>query len=210
MNLNQKRKQIFNDVKNYVEVNGWNIEIFLNLKNSNFDYNEIISLFPNGYLSTIQMYLDDINSKMALESKKLNLIQLRLHERVRELCILRLNIMQKEKKFVVKTYNHLCLPQNYKFSSKNLYKTIDQIWFLSGDNSTDFNFYTKRIILAGIYTSTMIHFINNENIDGTIDFLNNQLKKVKYIPKFKNRINDIVKILPQILKYKKKFNEFRQ
>tara|TARA_Y100000590_G_scaffold364578_1_gene423041 strand:- start:18 stop:650 length:633 start_codon:yes stop_codon:yes gene_type:complete len=210
MNLNQKRKQIFNDVKNYVEVNGWNKEIFLNLKNSNFDYNEIISLFPNGYLSTIQMYLDDINSKMALESKKLNLIQLRLHERVRELCILRLNIMQKEKKFVVKTYNHLCLPQNYKFSSKNLYKTIDQIWFLSGDNSTDFNFYTKRIILAGIYTSTMIHFINNENIDGTIDFLNNQLKKVKYIPKFKNRINDIVKILPQILKYKKKFNEFRQ
>ncbi len=210
MNLNQKRKQIFNDVKNYVEVNGWNKEIFLNLKNSNFDYNEIISLFPNGYLSTIQMYLDDINSKMALESKKLNLIQLRLHERVRELCILRLNIMQKEKKFVIKTYNHLCLPQNYKFSSKNLYKTIDQIWFLSGDNSTDFNFYTKRIILAGIYTSTMIHFINNENIDGTIDFLNNQLKKVKYIPKFKNRINDIVKILPQILKYKKKFNEFRQ
>ena len=86
MNLNQKRKQIFNDVKNYVEVNGWNKEIFLNLKNSNFDYNEIISLFPNGYLSTIQMYLDDINSKMALESKKLNLIQLRLHERVRELC----------------------------------------------------------------------------------------------------------------------------
>ena len=210
MNLNQKRKQIFNEVKNYVEVNGWNKEIFLNLKNSNFDYNEIISLFPNGYLSTIQMYLDDINSKMALESKKLNLIQLRLHERVRELCILRLNIMQKEKKFVIKTYNHLCLPQNYKFSSKNLYKTIDQIWFLSGDNSTDFNFYTKRIILAGIYTSTMIHFINNENIDGTIDFLNNQLKKVKYIPKFKNRINDIVKILPQILKYKKKFNEFRQ
>ena len=210
MNLNQKRKQIFNDVKNYVEVNGWNKEIFLNLKNSNFDYNEIISLFPNGYLSTIQMYLDDINSKMALESKKLNLIQLRLHERVRELCILRLNIMQKEKKFVVKTFNHLCIPQNYKFSSKNLYKTIDQIWFLSGDNSTDFNFYTKRIILAGIYTSTMIHFINNENIDGTIDFLNNQLKKVKYIPKFKNRINDIVKILPQILKYKKKFNEFRQ
>lgn len=210
MNLNQKRKQIFNDVKNYVEVNGWNKEIFLNLKNSNFDYNEIISLFPNGYLSTIQMYLDDINSKMALESKKLNLIQLRLHERVRELCILRLNIMQKEKKFVVKTYNHLCLPQNYKFSSKNLYKTIDQIWFLSGDNSTDFNFYTKRIILAGIYTSTMIHFVNNKNIDKTIDFLNNQLKRVKYIPKFKNRIKDIVNIFPQILKYKKKFNEFRQ
>ena len=210
MNLNQKRKQIFNDVKNYVEVNGWNKEIFLNLKNSNFDYNEIISLFPNGYLSTIQMYLDDINSKMVLESKKLNLIQLRLHERVRELCILRLNIMQKEKKFAIKTFNHLCLPQNYKFSSKNLYKTVDQIWFLSGDSSTDFNFYTKRIILAGIYTSTMIHFVNNKNIDKTIDFLNNQLKRVKYIPKFKNRIKDIVNIFPQILKYKKKFNEFRQ
>ena len=33
MNLSHKRKQIFNDVKNYVEVNGWNKEIG-NLKNT--------------------------------------------------------------------------------------------------------------------------------------------------------------------------------
>ena len=34
---------------------------------------------------------------------------------------------------------------------KNLYKTVDNMWYLAGDNSTDFNFYTKRLTLALIY-----------------------------------------------------------
>lgn len=31
---------------------------------------------------------------------------------------------------------------------------VDDIWYWAGDRSTDFNWYTKRALLAGIYTST--------------------------------------------------------
>ena len=37
---------------------------------------------------------------------------------------------------------------------ENLSLMVDDIWYMAGDKSTDFNWYTKRAILAAIYTST--------------------------------------------------------
>ena len=152
----------------------------------------------------------EINSKMTVESQKINLIRLRIHERIREIFILRLKIMSKEKKLISKTFFYLLLPQNYKLALKNLYKTVDQMWFLAGDNSTDFNFYSKRVILASIYTSVMMHFVNNDNIDKTIILLKKQLKRVSNISKIKSRINEITKIIPQIIKLGKHINFVKQ
>ena len=42
----------------------------------------------------------NINIKMTYESKGLNLIRLKVHQRIRELCIMRLNIFAREKKFL--------------------------------------------------------------------------------------------------------------
>ena len=210
-NLNKLRYEVLADSKKYVSKNGWNHNLFKNLSaTSKFKYSEIIALFPEGYLSLVELYLEEINTLMTLQSKKINLIQLRVHERIRVIIILRLKIMLKEKKLVSRTYLHLLLPQNYKLALKNLYKTVDQMWFLAGDNSTDFNFYSKRVILASIYASVMMHFVNNDNIDKTIILLNKQLKRVSNIPKIKSRINEITKIIPQVIKLGKHINFVKQ
>ena len=156
------------------------------------------------------MYLEEINLKMTKNSKKINLIRLRTHERVRELVKLRLNIMLKEKILVKKTFIHLLLPFNHKIAYKNLYRTVDQIWFLAGDNSTDFNFYSKRMILATIYTSTISHFINNDDYQETINFLEKNLKKVSLIPKLKNKTKNFSEFLLKSIKFKKNFSSFTQ
>lgn len=205
MNLKNIRKNIYKEAKITARKYGWSENLFDNMSNeSSYTCKEIYDLFPEGYLSIVQMYLEEIDEKMTKESENINLIRLKTHERIRELCILRLNIMAKEKDLVSKTFLHLLLPHNYKFSSKNLYKTVDQIWFLAGDNSTDFNFYSKRIILASIYTSTMIHFINNDNMDDTLFLLNKLLRRVSKIPQIKSNINDFTKIIPQIFKLGRK------
>jgi ubiquinone biosynthesis protein COQ9 len=211
MNLKNIRKNIYKEAKLTARKNGWSENLFDNISNeSSYTCKEIYDLFPEGYLSIVQMYLEEIDEKMTKESEKINLIRLKTHERIRELCILRLNIMVKEKDLVSKTFLHLLLPHNYKFSSKNLYKTVNQIWFLAGDNSTDFNFYSKRIILASIYTSTMIHFINNDNMEDTLFLLNKLLRRVSKIPQIKSNINNFTKIIPQIFKLGKKFNFVKQ
>jgi len=211
MNLKKLRNNIYKEAKLTAMKVGWNESLFDNIANESvYTYEEIYALFPGGHLSIIQMYLDEIDQAMTKESEKINLIRLKTHERIRELCILRLNIMTKEKDLISKTFLHLLLPNNYKFSSKNLYRTVDQIWFLAGDNSTDFNFYSKRVILASIYTSIMIHFINNDNMEETLFLLNKLLRRVSKIPKIKSNISDFTKILPQLLELGKKFNFVKQ
>ena len=211
MNINQIRNQILQDAKPSIVKYGWTDDLFIKIsKTSKYKTEDIKALFPKGNKPLIEMYLKEINNKMNIDSKKLNLIRFKVHERIRELIILRLKIMQKEKILITKTFYYLLMPQNYKLASRNLYKTLDQIWFLAGDNSTDFNFYTKRAILGSVYSATIIHFINNNNINKTIDVLNNKLKIVSKIPILKNRSKDIIKIIPQILKLQKKISFFKQ
>ena len=205
------RNQILQEAKLCVAIYGWNDNLFLNISNkSKFNYDEIKVLFPYGYKTILQMYLDEINNKMTANSVNLDLIRLKTHERIRELIILRLKILEKEKKLIQKTFLYLLLPHNYRLSSKNLFKVVDQIWFLSGDNSTDFNFYSKRIILGSIYTNTMIHFINNKNIEETIIILNKQLKRVSQIPKLKKRITNTVNLIPKLFRLGNFFPIFKQ
>ena len=211
MNINKIRKQLLQESKIHASNFGWNENLFINMsQKSKYQYEEIRSFFPGGYKSLIQLYLDELNEKMTIDSKKINLLRLKLHERIRELVILRLKIMMKEKKLIIKTFLYLLLPHNLKFSSKNLYATIDQIWFLAGDTSTDFNFYSKRAILSSIYTITLIHFINNEDIDETIFILNKQLKRVSLIPKIKNKTKELFIFMPKFLKIGRKFSFFKQ
>ena len=189
MQLNRIRNEILSETKPYVIKYGWNEKMFNKvIKNSYYDSSLILNLFPEGYISLVQLYLNEINNQMNNESKKLNLIRLKVHERIKELCILRFKIMIKEKELITKTFIHLLLPINYSFSLRNLYKTVDQIWFLAGDSSTDFNFYSKRAILASIYSATILHFINNDNVEETISFLNKKLKNVSKIPKIKESL----------------------
>ena len=211
MKLNKIRNEILSEAKSYVVKCGWSEEMFNKVAlNSKYESSVIFTLFPKGYISLIQLYLDEINKKMNDESKKLNLIRFRVHERIKELCILRFKIMVKEKKVISKTFFHLLLPSNYSFCIKNLYKTVDQIWFLAGDNSTDFNFYSKRAILASIYSAAILHFINNDNFEETIRLLNRLLKKVSKIPKIKQRFNNFLELAPHVFKLRKKFNFTKQ
>ena len=211
MDINKVRNNILNEAKPYVVKYGWNENLLDQiLKKSKYKKTEIASLFPEGYISLLQIYLDQINTKMTNESQYINLIRLKTHERIRDICILRFTIMSKEKKLISKTFFHLLLPNNFNFCLMNLHKTIDQIWYLAGDNSSDFNYYSKRVILASIYSSTLVHFINNSNFNKTIELLNKQLKKVAKIPKIKNQFHDLKKLIPQILKFKEIFNFTKQ
>tara|TARA_B110000196_G_C21126952_1_gene656338 strand:+ start:1179 stop:1814 length:636 start_codon:yes stop_codon:yes gene_type:complete len=211
MNIKKIRDQILQEAKPIVVKNGWNDDLFFKIsKSSKYKYSEIQALFPEGYIKLLEIYLEDINQSMSQKSKEINLIRLRVHERVQELLILRLKIIAKEKELFKKTFLYLALPHNFKISTRILYRAVDEIWFLSGDTSTDFNFYSKRAILATIYTSTIIHFVNNKNINETNLILKKLLKRVSLIPKIKNKFSDTLSVIPNILKISKNFLNFRQ
>ena len=45
--------------------------------------------------------------------------------------------------------------------------TVDAIWYAAGDSATDFNFYTKRGLLAAVYGATMLYWLDDRSPDCT-------------------------------------------
>ena len=45
-------------------------------------------------------------------------------------------------------------PNNLSSSLERFATMVDDIWYYAGDRSTDFNWYTKRGILAAVYCTT--------------------------------------------------------
>lgn len=70
-----------------------------------------------------------------------------------------------------------------------LYRITDIIWRAAGDRSTDFSFYTKRGLLAGVVTATYWYWLDDES-DGFADtwaFLDRRIADVLRIQKVRGR-----------------------
>lgn len=75
---------------------------------------------------------------------------------------------------------------------ENLLRLCDEIWYQAGDNSVDFNWYTKRLTLAGIYKSTEFFMIQDtsENFTETIKFLDNRFYDLGQFYKLKSQFEN--------------------
>jgi ubiquinone biosynthesis protein COQ9 len=85
-------------------------------------------------------------------------------------------------------------PQNIQNSSLLLYNLCDEIWYKAGDKSVDLNYYSKRLLLAGVYTSTEL-FMTSDQSDGyknTRQFLDRRLNDVGLIGKGMNDLKQTI------------------
>lgn len=64
----------------------------------------------------------------------------------------------------------LALPAHAGRAAAMMWRTVDAMWQAIGDRSTDFNYYSKRALLAGIYGSTVLVWLDDRS-DGAADSL---------------------------------------
>ena len=88
-----------------------------------------------------------------------------------------------------------------------IYNLSSDIWYLAGDQSTDYNFYTKRIILATILSKLYLKILNSKNYnkDKLIVDIENELIKVGKFNKFKSQLSTIFNNIKKQNKNKKNF-----
>ena len=146
-------------------------------------------LLPMG-IKTLMLEINEIlNTKLQKEKKPLNFSKFRINEKIKYFVLKRLELFDQivdKKKFFKTTLR----PSYFINSNKILYKISDEIWFLSGDKSTDYNFYTKRLILMKIYALTFTFFVfdNSTNLEDTKRFLEKQIGLVLKFGKIKQTI----------------------
>ena len=202
--LNSKRLKILKFAKLIIAEEGLNLDTFKTIASKhNLNINEINLLFPDGNKDLLEYSLDQLNIELQEYCKSIDLIRLPLHKRIRKILLSKIEIMNKEKNFYKKIFLKSLLPTKTISLSKQLYKSIDQIWYLAGDTSVDFNFYTKRLILAGIYSRVVLFFFNNNNQNELENLLDLNLKRVAKIPELKSKINIIKDYLPKVMKFVK-------
>jgi ubiquinone biosynthesis protein COQ9 len=97
---------------------------------------------------------------------------------------------------------------NAPLGAKLLYRTVDTMWRTAGDTSTDFNFYTKRAILAGVYSSTMMRWFNDKSDDAaaTREFLSARIENVMQFERLKAEVRERTKDLPSFADILKGFS----
>ena len=122
-------------------------------------------------------------------------------EKIKKIIMIRLNLCQKYKEAVRSSISITAIPVNAKISLNILYRTCNSIWRIVGDKSTDFSFYTRRISLAAVYTSTLLFWLNdksNNNVE-TEFFLERRLKDI-------SKISSLKKPLSNVKKFTNRFN----
>ena len=151
-------------------------------------------LFPKGLNSLMYQLNLLINKRLSKEKKPLRFKTFRVNEKVKYFTMRRLMIFESlvdKKSFFGKLFK----PNLLLNSNKVLFKIADEIWFLSGDKSTDYNYYTKRIILMKIYALTFSFFVfdDSKDLEKTKKFLDREINVVLSFGNLKNKIKSSIR-----------------
>jgi ubiquinone biosynthesis protein COQ9 len=145
-------------------------------------------LFPGGGPDMVEAYIDLADRRMAEEGAPIVATE-RLSRRVRILLDIRFRQAGPHKEAVRRAAALLANPAHAMLAARCTARTVDAIWFAAGDTSADFSWYTKRAILAGVYSSTLFYWMRaGATHDSTLAFLDRRLADVARIGKLRQTL----------------------
>jgi ubiquinone biosynthesis protein COQ9 len=152
---------------------------------------EIARLFPEAVLSLLEFYSLGVDAEMEKRLRDIGLAAMPVRQRISTAVKTRLAILKSNKDAVRRAAAYLSLPPNLPLAARLVYRTVDCMWRAAGDCSTDFNFYTKRGILAGVYTSTLLRWFSDASPGEreTEAFLTARIENVLQVEKLKARMH---------------------
>ena len=141
--------------------------------------------FPDGAADMVREYSRMLDRRMADALAGQDLDRLRVRERVATGVVARLELMAPHREAVRRAMVVLALPLNAPAGLRCLYDTVDLIWRAAGDTATDWNFYTKRVLLAGVYSSTVLYWLDDrsEDFSDTRAFLDRRIDDAMRLPR---------------------------
>jgi ubiquinone biosynthesis protein COQ9 len=147
-------------------------------------------LFPGGTGEMITAYCALADERMEQEAAATELSTLRVPARVKAVIALRLQQNRDNKEAIRRALAWLAIPTNAPIAAKTVAATVDAIWHAAGDTSADFSWYTKRGILAGVYSGTLLYWLRDPSFDDeeTLAFLDRRLDNVGQITTIRKTI----------------------
>lgn len=197
--LEQARRQILAHALPDVPFDGWSgTTLARACSAAGLDPSMAARAFPGGPTELIAYWTADCDRQMLDGMAAQDLSTLKLRQKVALAVRLRLEPLAGHKEAVRAALSHLALPLAAPVALKSLHRTVDSIWHAVGDRSTDFSYYTKRMMLAGVYSSTLLYWLDDksEGNAATWDFLDRRIENIMQVAKLRGRLDKLVDRLP--------------
>src|SRR5258705_1652740 len=161
---------------------------------------ELQDAFPKGAASLVEAFSDWADRRMT-EIMATGAPEQRLRDKVASAVRTRIEVVAPHKEAARKAAGFLAAPQHAALAAKLMMRTVDAIWRAAGDTSSDFSYYTKRAMLAGVYGSTLAYWFSDasEGHAATWTFLGNRIDNVMQIEKFRGQAREAMAKLPNPL-----------
>lgn len=183
----------------HVAFDGWTVTaLAAGARDAGLDAARAELAFPGGPIEAIRHFSAWLDRRMldALEARDLKAMKVR--QRIATAVMTRLDLALPHREAVRRSLAALALPHNAPVALGLLYRTVDAMWHAAGDTATDFNFYTKRGLLAGVVSATTLYWLSDES-EGQADtrqFLDRRIAEVMEVPKILGRIGRLGESLP--------------
>lgn len=143
--------------------------------------------FPKDAPHMIEAWIGGVDAAMEAHFTPARIASLKVRERIRALIWYRLETMAPAREAARSAMSILAMPQNATLALKIGWRSADLMWRLAGDTATDYNHYTKRLILSGVYATTLLAWLDDqsEGWSETGAFLDRRLADVMRFEKWK-------------------------
>ncbi|EJL25445.1 COQ9 family protein [Novosphingobium sp. AP12] len=146
--------------------------------------------FRDGPMAMVSAWIDHVDATMTQDVGGEALSNMKIRERIRRLVWARLDAVAGREEALTRALSIMAMPQNLAASTKLGWRSADAMWRLAGDTATDYNHYTKRAILGGIYAATL-HVFARDKTEGkaeTSAFLDRRIDGIMRFEKAKAQL----------------------
>lgn len=159
--------------------------------------------FTDGPTQMIDWWFRHVDDRMADALPPERLAAMKVRERITALVEARLDAVAADREALRRALAMLALPQNVALAARLGWRAADRMWRLAGDTAVDYNHYTKRALLLGVYGSTLTVFLDDDS-DGQGDtraFLRRRIDGIMRFEKAKAGFMKRTENLPSLSRF---------
>jgi ubiquinone biosynthesis protein COQ9 len=183
----------------HVPFDGWTMKAIENgARDLGIDLLLAKNAFPGGGPDAIALHSEQADRRMVAALTPEALAGLKIRDKIALAVRTRLEQAEADRESVRRAVQLLALPPGAPLATRLLARTVDAIWRAIGDESQNFSFYSKRLILGGVYSATLAYWLqdDSEGREKTWDFLNRRIDDVLQLGRMRARVEPLLKAVP--------------
>jgi ubiquinone biosynthesis protein COQ9 len=146
--------------------------------------------FPRGGVDLALAFHRQRDAELAADLETADLLGLRFRDRVAYAIMRRLELVAGEREAVRRGAALFALPHHAADGARAIWRTADTIWKALGDESRDFNWYSKRATLSAVYSASVLYWLGDETpgASATREFVGRRIDDVMRFEGLKARV----------------------